>query len=305
MNSRQLHVFVQIAEVGNLRRAAARLHIAQPALSRYVRSLEDELGVKLLERHPRGVSVTPAGARLLERGRQILNDIEEARAEIMATGDRLCGRVAIGTSTTVSRLLFARLIDRSRRELPDITLELVENGFYDLLEGLDTKRINLAIMADAEPRSNLTLEPLVDDVLCVFGRPDDNRIAVGETEIAELADLPLAVVRRPSGPRMTLERAAAGANVALDIAFELDNPDLIKDFVAHRLGYGVLPRSAVLADAEAGRFRMTPIGDVPLVRQLVRRVDQPAGPALDAVVQAVRREFTELRREGVFRSHNH
>lgn len=304
MNSRQLYVFVQIAEAGNLRRAASHLHIAQPALSRYVRSLEDELGVKLLDRHPHGVSVTLAGARLLERSRQILNDIEETRAEIMATADRLAGRVALGTSTTVSRLLFARLIDRSRKEFPDIELQLVENDFYDLLQGLDTRRINLAIMADAEPRSNLALEPIVTDALCVFGRFDDNRIVGRDIDIGDLASLPLTVVRRPSGPRMTLERAAARANVALDIVFELDNPDLIKDFVSHRLGYGVLPRCSVLADVEAGRFCMSPIRDVPLVRQLVRRTDQATSPAFNAVAQAVRHEFARMCDEGVFRPCN-
>lgn len=300
MNSRQLHVFVQIAEAENLRRAASRLRIAQPALSRYVRALEDELGVKLLDRHPHGVSVTPAGAYLLERGRAILNDIEETRAEIMATGDRLTGRVTVATSTSMSKLLFAGLTRQARDNFPDIALELREGGFYQLLEGLDTRRINLAVMADAEPRSNLAIEPVALDSLCVFGPRDDNRIGDGEIEMAELAAMPLAVVRRPSGPRMTLERAAARASVTLDIAYELDNPDVIKDFVDHRLACGILPRCSVLADATSGRFRIAPLRGVPLVRQLVRRADQPASPAVDAVVAAVRAEFARLTDEGVF-----
>jgi len=302
MNSRQIHVFVQIAEAGNLRRAAARLHIAQPALSRHVRALEEELGVQLLDRHPHGVSVTPAGAQLLERGRRILAEIEDTRSAIMASDDRLAGRVAVGTSTSISRLLFARLIATARREFPDIALELIEDGFYQLLEGLDTRRINLAIMADAEPRSNLTLEPLVGDSLCVFGSPDDNRLTGGDIAIEAVAGMPLAVVRRPSGPRITLERAAARAGVALDIAFEFDNPDVIKDFVAHRLGCGVLPRCSVLADVEDGRFTMATIREVPLTRLLVRRSDQPENAAVEAIARMIRNEFSTLRDEGVFAS---
>lgn len=305
MNSRQLYVFVQIAEAGNLRKAAARLHIAQSALSRYVRGLEDELGVRLLDRHPHGVSVTPAGAQLLERSRRILRDIEETRSAIIESGDRLAGQVAVGTSTSVSKLLFARLFARARRDFPDIRLKLLENGFYQLLEGLDTRRINLAIMADAEPRSNLTLEPLVRDTLCVFGLPDDNRLPSGNIDLRTLASFPLAVVRRPSGPRVTLERAAARANVALDIAFELDNPDVIKDIVAHRLGYGVLPRCSVLGDAESGKFVMATLREVPLTRQLVRRTDQPENPAVKAIAQAIRDEFSALCDEGVFSSWHH
>lgn len=86
MSLDQLHAVVTIADAGSLVRAARRLHISQPPLTRKVRALEDELGVELFERGPRGMRLTPAGARLLDRARTILAEVERARAEALAGG---------------------------------------------------------------------------------------------------------------------------------------------------------------------------------------------------------------------------
>ena len=300
MNSRQLHIFIQIAEIGNLRKAATRLRIAQPALSRYLRALEDELGVRLLDRHPHGVSVTAAGARLLERGRRIIAEIEEVRSEIMAVGDHLAGRVTVGASNTVSRFLFARLTDRINTEYPGIILDLVEGSYYQLLEGLDARRFDFAVMVDIEPRSTLVLTPLAADTLHVFARPGDELCRGQGIDIADLKPLSLIALRRPGGPRMMLERAAAAANAALTIAYELDSPGVIKAYVGQGLGYGVLPGSALAGDLAAGSFVSSAIRGIRLTRLLVRRADQPESPATKVVEQAVRDEFATLCAEGLF-----
>lgn len=82
MDLRQLRYFSRVAESGSFREAAARANVAQSALSRHIRALEDELGVLLMERHARGIGLTPDGERLKTRADAILRDVEETRAEL-------------------------------------------------------------------------------------------------------------------------------------------------------------------------------------------------------------------------------
>ena len=95
MDLRQLRYFVAIAETGNVRQAAERVRVAQSALSRHVRALEAELGVRLLDRHARGVSLTGAGERLNLRAVEILRRVDEMRAEIIAEGELPAGAVSV------------------------------------------------------------------------------------------------------------------------------------------------------------------------------------------------------------------
>ena len=297
MNSRQLHVFIQIAEAGNLRKAAAKLHIAQPALSRYVRSLEEELGVQLFDRHPQGMSVTAAGERLLMHARRIMANIDSARCDVMAEGDKLSGRVAIGASVTLSQIMFARLTERFRRDFSGVTLDLFEGSNYQLLEGLDTRRLEMAIMVDVEPRSSLEMEPLAYDTLTLFGRPEDFGDLDDQIRTEDLEALQLISLKRPAGPRMMLDKKAATEGAELHYAYELDSPGLVRSFVQRGLGVGILPTSALLG-YKADDYRYSVVSDVQLTRLLVRRSGHPVTPAGRAVCDALRSEFAELTGQG-------
>src|ERR1700746_2510453 len=111
MNTRQLRNLISIVEAGTFTAAAQHLHIAQPALSQQVIGLEKELGVKLLERHARGVRLQEAGAAFVEHAFAVLQSVDRARESVAPMNDRISGKVAIGLPTTVAPVLAVPMLE--------------------------------------------------------------------------------------------------------------------------------------------------------------------------------------------------
>jgi LysR family transcriptional regulator, nitrogen assimilation regulatory protein len=300
MELRQLRYFVQIADAGSVRGAASRLHIAQSALSRHVAALEDELGVALLERHARGVTPTHAGARLRDRAVSMLSQIEDIRAEIMAEGDAPAGTASIGASAGTSRLLYGRLAEHFTTAYPRIRLTLVEGAPYVLLEGLDTGRVDLAVMVDPEPRASLAFEPLATEQVYLVGTRDDRRLSGGTATVSDLAALPLILLARPAGSRMSIERAGAATGIALNVAHEVDSQDVVKDLIGRGLGFGLLPYSTIDRDVSHKNFAAMPVARLTLTRTLVSRANHAATPAVATLARVIREEFAKLATERAF-----
>src|SRR3990172_5421279 len=126
MELRSLQYFVQIAEEGSITRAADKLAVAQPALTRHVKQLERELNTMLLTRLPRGVRLTTSGRDFLEYARKIVAEVARARAHVRGNARALHGRVVAGTSPTLAPPLLPRCVTRARLQCPGITLNLLE-----------------------------------------------------------------------------------------------------------------------------------------------------------------------------------
>src|SRR5260370_35907703 len=125
MELRSLAYFVRIAELGSITRAAAHLHLAQPALTRHVQRLEDELGVPLLTRANRGVKLTEAGQKLLESAARILREVERTGDEIRAQDAHPSGRIIFGITPTLCPVLVPELSADMQRAYPRVELKVV------------------------------------------------------------------------------------------------------------------------------------------------------------------------------------
>ena len=150
MNLKQLNTFVHVAELGSLSKASDRLRTVQPALSRQIRMLEDELGVELFSRHGRGMALTEAGDLLRTRALAILRQLEETKADISEHAGLVRGRVVLGIPPTVGDVLAARLVKEFLRQYPDVTLRIVPAFTGFLLDWLQRGEIDVAIMYKPE-----------------------------------------------------------------------------------------------------------------------------------------------------------
>lgn len=275
MDLRQLNTFLQVAELGSLSRAADRLRIAQPALSRQIRLLEDDLGVALFFRHGRGMQLSPAGERLRSRAAAILREIGAVRDDLIEEAGAVRGRVVFGMPPTVGGVLATRLIERFMTAHPEVTLRVVQAFSGYLLEWLQGGEIDLAVVYGAETATSIRLSPLLVENLFFVTPPDGAPPAHHAVTFASVAGARLILPAPQHGLRQLVEAAASRAGVSLAIAVEADDLQVIRELVARRLGSTILPHAAVLPDISAGRLRAYPIIDPHLSRKLM--VAEPLG----------------------------
>ena len=170
MDLDQLRYFLRVAERQNYTRAAAELGISQPALSRSIQKLEDELGQPVLERKTRCVSLTDAGLLLQARAHQALTILEDTKAEI--TDDGQSGRVRVGAIPTIAPYFLPEALRRFAKEFPQASLIVQENTTDALLKSCSQGEIDLAVLALPVPAKYLEVEELFEEELLLVLPPE-------------------------------------------------------------------------------------------------------------------------------------
>lgn len=287
MDVRQLRYFTEVALAHNFREAATRLNISPSSLSRRVADLERDLNIRLFERHPRGVSLTRSGQILLARAENLLRDIESTRAELKGEAQPIGGVVIVGTSTPLSRVLLPPLTARFTGASQSIGLRFVEGAQYVLFEGLDSGRIDLALMTTPEAIPGCKLEILRHEPLYLISKGGRRRKPPAMS-FAELDRIPLVVFPRPSGHRNYLERTAAKLGLRLDIRYEVADTRAQLEFVRLGLASCILPISALSHPVDRAHLCATPIRNLTLNRTLVWRGDRHQTAAVSRVADAIR-----------------
>lgn len=191
MNIRDLQYVVAVAEERHFGKAAAKCHVSQPALSGQIRKLEDSLGVALFERTNRTVQVTPVGERIIAQARRLITLSDEIVATAQAAKDPLSGHFRLGMISTIAPYLSPLILPAIRRELPDLSLSLMEGLTSDLEDRVVNGELDGAILATAPGDSHLTDIALYDEPFWI-ALPDGHPLAgheaidLGEIAVEEL-----------------------------------------------------------------------------------------------------------------------
>jgi DNA-binding transcriptional LysR family regulator len=188
MELRHLRYFEAVARHCHVTRAAAELHIAQPALSKQVSQLEQELGIALFDRVGRNVRLTEAGEALLPHARSVLSQIESARAEMAERVGLRRGRAVIGTPPSVGTQLLPRALAAFNKSYPGIELRLHEAGIQTLLELLESGLADIAIASLPVEDTALTVVPLFTEDLVIVVGQDHPLAGRGSIAMSELKD---------------------------------------------------------------------------------------------------------------------
>ena len=202
MNTRRLIQFTAVANAGSITEAAARLHIAQPALSHAISDLEQDLGVKLFERNRRGVTLTDSGTVLLEHAKTILRQIEYARDAVLENERNPSGKVGLALPASAAHVLSRPVCEAVLSQLPLVTLSLDEGLTGNLTRSLRSGRIDLMVHFDVEKDDEYLAEPLIREELYLFGR---NLNGQGDISLAEVSSYPIYI----PAPQHAMGRAIA------------------------------------------------------------------------------------------------
>ena len=269
MDIKQLRALLAISETGSVSRAAEILHIVQPAVSRQLRLLEEDLGTSLFVRGRRGMELTDSGQLLVEHARRALRELDQAKAEIAPEPGAVTGIVTIGLLPSTSDLLAAPLITALKQKYPKLTVR-ISMGYADYLQKwLADGEVDVALLYDPKPSALLGIEPLLDEALYLVGLPDAGLTQNCPVPFHDLARRPLIVPSQPHGLRLLLDHACAVAGVRLSIVAETNAMSIQKNLVSNGFGFTVLPSVAILEDVAHGRVCAAPITAPDLQRRIV------------------------------------
>lgn len=268
MDTRRLGYFVSVAETGSLGRASEVLRIAQPALTRQVRLLEQEVGLTLFTRTRRGMQLTEDGEQLFADIIGPLRQLERAFRNTTSISSGLSGSIAIGMPPTVACCLAQPLLEMVSREEPKIDVRLVEGTARHINEWLVSGELDMAVLYEVFRNDKLSARELIVEDMVLVGPRDCALSAQQALSFRDVAKLPLILPNPRNGLRAASDAQAALYKTRFQIKYVIDSLSTLKQMVIDGHGFTILPLSAVLTELEAGRVRYAPI-DKPVKRMLV------------------------------------
>ena len=260
MDLKQLEYFQRVAELGGFSKAAAVLSVTQPALSKQIRQLEVELHQNLLFRNGRGVTLTDEGTLLLERAKDILDQVQRTRQEIEDLKGSPTGRVILGCSHAVGTHSIATLVATFRKRFPRASLEIIEAKGWTAYEWLLSGRLDIGILYDPPPSPSIEVTPLKEVPLYLVSPTASTTLKkAAKVPVRQLSKLPLILPGSPRAINMVLEKAAARAGVKLNPVLNIEGSIFILELVHRGHGYTILPQHTVQESRLANKFQMNAV----------------------------------------------
>lgn len=285
MDLKHLRTLLAIAETGSVTKAAELIHLVQPAVSRQLKLLEEEIGTPLFARERHGMELTEAGRTLADHARRALRELERAKAEIKPVSGAVSGLVHVGLLPSTCDLIAGDFVAGLKREYPAIHLRVSTGYAGHLQQWLERGEVDLAMLYNLQPTAAISILPVLEETLYLVGLPDTGLRTLEPQPLSSLRGKPLILPSAPHGIRTLVEHACALAHIPLHVVAEADAMSLQKTFVLHGLGYTVLPSAAILDDLARGTIAAAPLSRPPMRRRIVLAL--PAGSRISIAVRCV------------------
>jgi DNA-binding transcriptional LysR family regulator len=279
MNRNHLALFHAVAQAGGISRGAGRLHISQPAVSKQIKELEDALGVRLLERLPRGTRLTDGGKLLAQYAQRMAVVEEETARAIEEFRGLKRGRLSVGASTTIGAYLLPQVFGEFHRQHPGIELQLEIANTETIQNQLMEGSIEVGLTEGLMEAEHLDSEVFHEDELVAIAPRGHPLLKQKRVTARELCRQPFILREAGSGTRAVVQRALDKRGLTVKPVLSLASPEAIKRAVIAGVGVAIVSRLAISCELQIGSLAVIPIKDLVIRRPLHLRKLQSKNPS--------------------------
>lgn len=289
MDLRQLRYFTTLAETLNFHRAAEKLNMSQPPLTVAIRKLEQDLGIALFERDPRGVQLTSAGRAALPAARAALDQAEQVRVAARQGARGLRGRLSVGFIGSAVGELLPRIISPYRQAYPEVELVLSEMNSVDISHAIRARSLDVGLVRlPLSDEAGLAVTVIERDELVVAAQAESYPPSVKRLALTNLSDTPLIIYSQVSALNAIILLACQKAGFAPRIAQEAVQVQTILSLVQAGLGAALVP--ARTAQFAPSGLRLIPLSE-PIAIEMGIACAHGAGPLARNFVMAALKIF--------------
>jgi LysR family transcriptional regulator, nitrogen assimilation regulatory protein len=295
MDLKGLRYFVHVADVGSVSAAARDLGIVQPALSRHIQRIEDEAGIQLFSRLPRGMELTAAGREFVEHCREICQHVALAKAALGMKGSLPGGQLALGIPSSLAAILVPNLVGKVRDRFPKITVTVIEGTNQQLYGDLLAGRLDIAILNSPPVSSSVKVVFSIDEKIVLLS-PPQRFGAKRVCTLEELVKTPLIATREI---RTHVNEQIRTRGKVLDVRWEISSIEGIRRLLLAGAGCALAPASTFRDDIAAGQISACPIEDIDLHQTYsLAQLADGVSPSTQALVSVIESEMKALTTEG-------
>src|SRR5271168_1041773 len=267
MDFDQLETFLEVARLNSFSRAAERRFRTQPAVSSQIRSLEEEVGAKLLDRSGGKVSVTASGKLFQKFAEQTVASRKAMLAGIAETERVPRGEIVVGANEGTCLHILPEVFAEFKKQYPDVNISITRSDYARILECVIDNSVDFGVVSLPVDDGRLTVKLIHRDELVIIAPPQHPLARKQSATVAEAAKFPL-VVPKGGHTRDALENLFFERKLKPRYTMELDSSELLKRFVAADAGVGFIARSNVIEDVRANSLATVTISDATIRRDL-------------------------------------
>ncbi len=298
MNLSQLKAFLAVAQDRSFSRAAEKLYLTQPAVSKQIQALEEALGMRLFDRVGRSILLTQAGNILHDHAHIAFQTLEEARETINQLRGLQRGHLRISAASTIGTYMLPQPLGELKAQFPGIEISLAITNKARVVQQVLSHEVELGFVGPPVEPAELEMEEYLLDELVLIMAPTHRLAQEESVGVAELVEEVFILREQGSGTREIMEEELGRVRVSLKKAMELGSTEAIKQAVAANLGVSIVSKFAISLEILQGRLAVARLPDLNLSRQLfvIHHGGRTLSPAAQEFCSLLRRSAAARRK---------